>query len=265
MKSLAIFFSALFLLTACAPSKERLKAMLMENPEIIFDVIEKHPAKFAQAAQKAANEGRRLAAAKAEADEKASQDAEFKNPKVPEVAADRAIRGNKNAPLTIVEYSDFQCPYCKRGWQVMEEIAKKYGDKVRLVFKHLPLNFHPMALPAAKRFEAIAMQSPEKAYRFHDEVFLTQEKLGPEGEKFLDAVAKKVGANIAKMKTDMESPAVAARIQADTAEASKFGISGTPGFVVGGITLKGAFPAEAFAQVIDRRLAETTRGTASEK
>jgi len=155
-----------------------------------------------------------------------------------------------------VEYSDFQCPYCQRGFGTVEEVRRKYGNKIRFVLKHLPLDFHGMAMPAAKRFEAIARQSDEKAYAFHDEVFANQERLVAEGEKFLDATAEKVGANVAKMKKDMESQDVRKTIQADMDEARKFGFSGTPGFIVGGVSLRGAYPAVRFEEIIDRRLKE---------
>ncbi len=129
------------------------------------------------------------------------------------------------------------------------------------MFKSLPLDFHPLAMPASKRFEAIALQGVEKAYRFHDEVFKAQNRLSSDGEKFLDEMAKKAGANVAKMKKDMETQEVKARIESDMAEARSFGISGTPGFVVEGITVKGAYPPSHFEQIIERRLKE--RGLAS--
>ena len=190
--------------------------------------------------------------AKAEA---AQKEEEFKNPKNPELKADRAFLGNKNAPIKIFAYSDFQCPYCKRGYETVEEIRKKYKEKVVFMFKHLPLPFHPMAQPAAKRFEAIALQSAKKAYAFHDEVFKAQEGLSG-GEAFLDELVKKVGADLAKVKKDLDSPKVKARIDADMAEAKKFNISGTPGFIVAGVSLKGAYPAPSFEEIIEKRLAE---------
>lgn len=182
---------------------------------------------------------------------------EFKNPKKPVVQKGRATTGMASAPITIVAYSDFQCPYCKMGYERIEEVKKKYGNKVRFVFKHLPLSFHPFAMPAAKRFEAINVQGgSKKAYAFHDIVFKEQERLSKEGEGFLDDAAKRAGANIAKMKTDLESEKIKKIIDADMEEAHGYKIDGTPGFVVAGVTLSGAQPIEAFSQIIDQRLAE---------
>lgn len=181
---------------------------------------------------------------------------ELKNPKKPSIKAGRAVLGKASAPILIVAYSDFQCPYCREGALRIEEVRKKYGEKVKFVFKHLPLSFHPMALPAAKRFEAINLQSGKKAYEFHDYVFKNQEQLGGGGEAFLDEAARKVGVNVAKMKKDLDSAAVKKVIDADMEEARQYGIDGTPGFIVAGVTISGAQPVELFSQIIDQRLSQ---------
>lgn len=188
---------------------------------------------------------------KAEAEQR---EAEFKTPKKPKVSKERAALGSISAPILIVAYSDFQCPYCSRGANTIEEVRKKYGNKVGFVFKHLPLPFHPMAQPAAEYFEAIAIQDPKKAYLFHDEVFKNQEQLKTGGEGFLAELAKKVGADVAKVKKDLKGAVVQKRIEDDKAEAKEFQISGTPGFIVAGVTLKGAYPIAAFEEIIERKL-----------
>jgi protein-disulfide isomerase len=251
---LAVFALGLFVV-GCTPSPSQLKKILKDNPDILTETFEAHPFKMTQAMMKAHQSAQKESREQAEKEEKEQRESEYKAPKTPEIGKDRAIYGNASAPVTIVEYSDFQCPYCRRGYQTVKEVEKKYGDKVRIVFKHLPLEFHPLAMPAAKRFEAIAMQDHKKAYAFHDLVFEKQGEM--KDEKFLDDMAKKAGADLAKMKKDMESDRVKSTIQADMEEAQKFGISGTPGFIVGGISLKGAYPAPAFEEIIDRRLKET--------
>ena len=245
--------SLVILMTGCSTTKEDIRAALKSDPEIVYEALGANPARLAEVMQKASMEANRVAQARAEEEDKARVDKELKNPLKPEINEDRALRGSKDAGIVVVEYSDFQCPYCKRGFETVEELRAKYGPKMLFVFKHLPLDFHPMAMPAAKRFEAIALQSQEKAYKFHDEVFKNQEKLGQGGEKFLDEMAKKVGANMAKMKTDMVSEKVAARINADKDEAAKFGMSGTPGFIVAGVSLKGAYPMAAFENILSKR------------
>lgn len=176
------------------------------------------------------------------------------NPVKPVLEKDRAIEGPASAPILIVAYSDFQCPYCSRGAETVREVKKKYKGKVRFMFKQFPLAFHPLAMPAAKRFEALALQGTKLAYAFHDEVFKKQELLKTGGEKFLDDVAKKVGGNLVKMKKDMENEKVTSRIAADMGEGQKIGVQGTPAFVVQGVRLFGAYPKEMFELVIERSL-----------
>jgi protein-disulfide isomerase len=250
-----VVFAAVGASCAYKAKPDDLKKMMEEHPEILVGAIEKNPAKVMEALQRASQEAERTAQDRFAEQEKAQMEGELKNPKVPEIAPGRAVQ-NENGKVTIVEYSDFQCPYCQRGYLTVEEVLRKYGDKVRFVFKHLPLDFHPMAMPAAKRFEAIALQSHDKAYRFHDEVFKAQQRLGDGGEKFLDDIARKLGVDMARMKKDINSEKVTQIIESDMAEARKFEFSGTPGFLVGGVSLKGAYPAAKFEEIIDRRLKE---------
>ena len=116
-----------------------------------------------------------------------------------------------------------------------------------------------MAEPAAQYYEAVALQSHDKAEKFHDIVFENQSELKSGKEKYLDSVVKKIGANLSKVKKDMESSIVKERIAADMAEAKKFDFSGTPGFLINGVSLKGAYPFDEFKKVIDRHLEESTQ------
>lgn len=255
MKNKLSLFVLSLALTACA-TESQIKSVLEKHPEIIFSAIEKNPEKFMDTVQKAAQQAQRKGQEEQEKEEKARVENELKNPLTPELAADRAYKGASDAKITVVEYSDFQCPYCERGFRVVQQILKAYPGKVRFLFKNLPLPMHPLAMPASKRFEAIALQDADKAYKFHDEVFSNQAKLNSGGEKWMDSVAAKVGADVAKMKKDMESEKVKARIDSDMAEAEKYGISGTPGFVVAGVSVRGAYPFETFKEIIDKKLAE---------
>ncbi len=241
-------------LASCAPTAKQLKEAIEKDPSIVFVAIEKDPGKFIEIVNKAAQEAQKGQAEKAQADEQKSRDEEFKNPLKPEIQEGRVIFGNKSAPITIVEYSDFQCPYCSRGFQTIQEVKKAYGDKVRIVFKHLPLDFHPLAMPAAKYFEAIARQSPEKAEKFHDTVFENQGLLKDKGEAYFKEVAKKVGADVKKVETDIKDESIAKKIATDMEEAKKFNMSGTPGFIINGVSLRGAYPFPEFKKIIDQQL-----------
>lgn len=253
MKFIKWFLIAVFLVS-CAPSAKQLKEAVQNDPSIVFAAIEKAPDQFIEVVVKAQQEAQKVAGQKAQQEEVQQREDAYKNPLKPEIDDTRVIFGNKSAPITIVEYSDFQCPYCSRGTQTLKEIKKTYGDKVRIVFKHLPLDFHPQALPAARYFEAIALQDHTKAEKFHDLVFENQNNLGS-GDSFFREAAKKVGADLKKVEMALKNDSeIMKRIEADSAEAQKLGISATPGFIINGVPLKGAYPVGAFKEIIDRHL-----------
>lgn len=250
MKRLSLLVALLIVSTACTTSKEDLKKMLKENPEIITEAIEANPNKFIDAlnnAVKAAQEGE---GKRREEDEKKQLEESFNNPLAAEIRSDESFRGNKDAQLTLIEYSDFECPFCSRGFGTVMELMKKYEGKIRFAYKHLPLSFHPQAMPAAQYYEAIRLQSPEKAWQFHDAIYKDQRKL-QNGEAFLKASAKGLGVDMAKLAKDIKSDAVQKRIDADMAEAAKFGFQGTPGFLLNGIPVKGAYPASHFETIVE--------------
>lgn len=249
MKSMILLAVALVMATACT-SKDDLKKMMKENPDIITEAIEANPNKFIDAlnnAVKAAQEGE---GKRREEEEKKALEDSFNNPLQAEIRADESFRGNKDAPITLIEYSDFECPFCSRGFTTVMELMKKYDGKIRFAYKHLPLSFHPQAMPASQYYEAIRLQSPEKAWKFHDAIYTNQRAL-QNGEKFLEAEAKKLGVDMAKLKKDVKSEAVQKRIDADMAEAAKFGFQGTPGFLLNGIPVKGAYPTSHFDGLIE--------------
>lgn len=255
MKNLMMLVAGLsFALTACAPNGKQIKEAIEKDPSIVFVAIEKDPEKFIEVVNKAAREAQTKGAEKAQQDESKKRDEEFANPLQPKVEDGRAIHGPANAKITIVEYSDFECPYCSRGYQTIKEVVKAYPNDVRIVFKHLPLDFHPKAMPAAKYFEAVARQSAEKAYKYHDIIFEGQADLRAKGEAFMKEAAKKAGADMKKLEKDLADASLMDRINADMEEAKGFNFSGTPGFLINGVSLRGAYPFAEFKTIIDRHL-----------
>jgi len=249
MKSLFAICTVALLVTACT-SKDELKKILKENPEIITETIEAHPEKFIDAlnsAVKAAQEGQ---GKKREEQDKKALEESFNNPLQAEIRADEIIRGSKDAPITLIEFSDFECPFCSRGYSTVMELLKKYEGKIRFIYKHLPLSFHPMAMPAARYFEAIKIQSAEKAWEFHDRVYKDQRKL-QNGDGFLKSVAKELKVDMKKLEKDLKSEDIEKHIEHDMAQASKFGFQGTPGFLLNGIPVKGAYPASHFINLVE--------------
>ncbi len=174
---------------------------------------------------------------------------QFKNP-VKVAIGNAPIKGPKDAKVTIIEFSDFQCPFCKRGMDSMDAVHKEYPKDVKIAFKHLPLPFHPEAKPAARA--SIAAQRQGKFWEMHDKLFENQKSLG---EELYMSLAKEIGLDMAKFKKDFADPAVAKQVDDDAALATKLGVRGTPGFFVNGVQVKGAQPLPKFKELIDRWLA----------
>jgi protein-disulfide isomerase len=157
--------------------------------------------------------------------------------------------GPENAPVTVVEFSDFQCPFCARVGPTMKQLREAYPDKVRIVFKHLPLDFHQKAVPAALAAEAAARQG--KFWEMHDKIFSDQKDMAP--EKYA-VWAKELGLDVAKFERDRASAEVKARVDADKKEAAQLGATGTPSFYINGKYTSGAQPLEAFKSLVDAEL-----------
>ena len=248
IRSLAASFAVSLILAAAS----------MAHAEINSDDFAKAFGKFAstnegkkaigQAAQGYFEELRKEFEKKQQRQDEASLEDQFKKP-IKVDTENRPSKGPNDAKVVIVEYSDFQCPFCKRGADTMDRVMKEYSKDVKVVFKQLPLQFHPKALPAAKA--TLAAWKQDKFWEMHDACFANQAALSDE---FFLEQAKKLGLNADKFKKDMESPEIAKIIEEDKAEAEKVGISGTPGFVVGGVLVKGAYPFEHFKTIIDRWL-----------
>ena len=261
-------FIAVFLLSiGCAPSVEQVRQVIAENPEIVLETIEKNPQIVLQALEenpeefiRIAGEASRVAQIKAQENAQRAEldmrEQEYQNPKQPELATDRVYFGSDSAKITIVEYSDFECPYCSRGYQTVKQVMREYGDDVRVLYKHLPLEMHPNALPAALLYEAVAQQSADKSRKFHDALYENQGALRSGGEQWMRSVAKDLGLDMAQLEKDLKSEKIQTMVEADMTEAEQFGFSGTPGFLINGVSLKGAYPLPAFKEIIDRHLAE---------
>lgn len=223
--------------------------ILKEDPKILTEAIEKNPAEFITALQNAAKNAQDVVGKKREEEEKKKLEESFDRPLIAEIRKDESIRGSKDGPITLVEYSDFECGFCARGYETVMQLMNKYPKKLRFIYKHLPLSFHEQAMPAAQYYEAVRLQDEKKAFAFHDEIFKNQPKL-KNGAAFFDAIVKKVGADLVRVKKDLNSPAVKSRIEADIKEAGSFGMQGTPGFLLNGVPVRGAYPAEYFDTLI---------------
>ncbi len=167
-------------------------------------------------------------------------------------AAGHPTLGPNNAPVTVVEFGDFQCPFCKRSEDAVKAIRNKYGDRVRLVFMDFPLSFHAHAMQAASAARCAGGQG--KFWEYHDALFADQPKLGP-GD--LKATAKKLGLDAAKFNACFDKGQYDEAIRKDLDEGHKLNVNGTPTFFIDGRELVGAQPPESFESIIDQELAKT--------
>ncbi len=157
--------------------------------------------------------------------------------------------GPEDASVTIVEFTDYQCPFCSRVHPTVTKLVDEYAGDVRLVMKHNPLPSHPLAPGAAKA--AVAAGKQGKFWEMHDLIFKNQRKLADED---LRGYATSLGLDVARWNKDRASSEVAAAIAADQAEARRLGTTGTPAFFINGRFLSGAQPYEVFKQRIDAEL-----------
>jgi protein-disulfide isomerase len=253
LKSTILALLCLGLFGCATPTTpQQLQTLLEQNPEVLTNAIEANPLLFMEALQRTQKKASIEYAAREEQLAQQQRAAEYTNPRQPVIAPGRAILGNPEAPITIVTYSDFQCPYCVRGADTLHQLRAAYCGQLRIVFKHLPLSFHPHAETAARYFEAIARQGSEPAYTFHDLIFANQAQLNEKGEAFLIKTAAQAGADMKRLKTDLDDPSLNAVVDADQEEAAAFGFNGTPAFLVNGISIVGAQPVEEFIKIIDR-------------
>jgi protein-disulfide isomerase len=221
--------------------EERLRAIVIdvirENPKLILDTLNRYVAD-----QKKMQQERQL-------------DASFDNRLQDTVSEAHPQKGPADAPVTIIEYTDFQCPYCARGAETLQRVREMYPQKVRVVFKNLPLKMHAQAEPAARA--AIAAHRQGKFWEYHDLLFRKASQLK---EGIYAELAADLDLNVEQFREDMASEEVAALVRADQDQAGKLGLNGTPRFLVNGVQIRGAYPPEYFAQVIDRLLAEMNDG-----
>lgn len=155
-------------------------------------------------------------------------------------------RGSPMAPITIVEYSDFECPYCGRAHPVIQQALSQYEGRVRLVFRHFPLSSHPHSMPAARA--AVAAGNQDRFWEMHDLLFEHQRQLE---EEDLERYAQQLDLDMDRFRADMQSAATQERIEREKEEGVRLGVEGTPTFFVNGRRFReppsslGAYLAEA--------------------
>jgi len=171
--------------------------------------------------------------------------------------------GDKDAPVTLIEFSDMQCPFCRSFYtSAYQQIKKDYIDtgKVVMYYRHYPLSFHPAAQKSAEALECANDQ--DRMWQFHDLMFDKQQALDPSGgtvEYTVDDIkawAAELGMNTSQFNECLDTDKYADKVDSDLADGTAAGVSGTPAFFVNGTSLVGAQPYESFKAIIDQELAK---------
>ncbi|MBI4975389.1 DsbA family protein [Candidatus Peregrinibacteria bacterium] len=179
-----------------------------------------------------------------------------------DLSDDDPVLGDKSAPISIVDFSDFQCPYCRSFYnETFSKIKQAYIDtgKVKFIYRDFPLSFHPDAMPAAMSAECVREQKGDKAYyEMHDKIFEGENKLGSGTVEIpkssLDKYAKEIGVDMDKFQSCVKSEKYKSEIEADVEAGKKIGVGGTPSFVVAGKYIEGAEDFSTFQAIIDEAL-----------
>ncbi len=160
-------------------------------------------------------------------------------------------QGDPKAPIVLIEFSDFQCPYCKKTRPTLERLMKEYKGKIYYVFRDFPLSFHKQAPDAS---HAANCAGDQKKYWEYNSELWNKQAIIKDGMSTLNAAAETVGLDKAKFDACMTSKKYVAEIDKDQADGSAAGVSGTPAYFINGIFLNGAQPYEAFKEIIDEEL-----------
>jgi protein-disulfide isomerase len=233
-----------------AELKSALKALLKENPDIILDVLQDNSEMVLEIAQ----QGNLLRKRKALL---AQWERDAEEPKTVALEG-RPFRGAPNAPVTIVAYSDFTCPYCRQAELTMGQLLAKYPDTIRMTFKALPKD-DPFSLALAKYSTAAFMLDETKGWEFFDKLFQDVERFERDGESYLKATSVALGYDFRKLKTEAGGEKVQARLAQDRKEADALGVSGTPHFLINNLMVRGAVSKDLFEEAIEMALKLTKK------
>lgn len=176
---------------------------------------------------------------------------------ITKVASDDHAKWSADSEIVLIEYGDFQCPGCASYYPTIKELGEEYGDKVKFVFRHLPLrNIHPNAQSAALAAEAASKQG--KFWEMHDRLFETQSSWGQVAsnqQKLFEEYAKELGLDEAKFRADYTDSTTSERINRDVNSATQLGITGTPAFILNGKRIDTpANNIDAFRKILDEAL-----------
>ena len=227
---------------------EMLRKVFREHPELVLDVLRENSIEVLEVAQKGSQE-RQYKAMRAQWQEDLK--------KKRDIRYNRPFMGNESAPVTIVAYSDYTCPYCADAAETIHQVLAARKSSVRFMFKNYPRRDQPLARLASEYVTAAFVLEPEKAWAYHDAVFAGQMRLLKEGEGFLRSEALTLGFNLQKLGAEVKGRKVKSIIDEDIAEALEIGVPGTPFHMVNNLSVRGGLPLPAFLEAVDTALAAT--------
>lgn len=246
-KLLPALLLCIIALTGCTQARfeAQLRETLRNNPEIVYEAIDQDTATLYTLVEKGAK-ARQIAKAldKFEAALEAPMELAINDA--------RPMKGNKNAPVTVVAFTDFQCGYCGRGALTLKNLMEENPSSFRYVAKHAPMS--ETGEFAARLFEAIGMQDSEAAWKFYYQAFAGQQAIAASGmanEMYFEMASRLEGIDAEKLKVDMGSDTVTDSLIADATEFSEGNFRGVPVYFVNGAPIQGAYPASFFKKAID--------------
>ncbi|MBX7057176.1 MAG: thioredoxin domain-containing protein [Leptospirales bacterium] len=170
------------------------------------------------------------------------------------VERDDPARLNLQAKVTVIEFSDFECPFCARAQEITRKVREAYGNRIRWVVKDFPLHFHPHAMGAHIAAHCVLRQDQEKYWRFFDTIFAPDRPANILQPDSLRRAAAAQGVNVSDYDQCLRDPTVEQRIRKNMQAGEEAGVSGTPSFFINGHQIEGAMPFEEFKRLIDREL-----------
>ncbi len=221
-----------------------LRQLLREDPDIVLDVLRDNSELVLDIAQQGSNQ-RRLKIL-------SSQWKQELDTVRPVALDERPIRGEANAPVTVVAFSDFTCPYCTQAAATIGSLLRDNPGKIRFIFKHFPLEGHRFARMAAEYYVAASFQDSDKAWAFYDNLFRSGKDLNEAGEAFIKQAAEAAGLDMKKLGADLRGKAskIRAIIDEDIADGQALGFQGTPNFLVNNLIVRGALSKDLFNRAI---------------
>ncbi|MGN7612757.1 DsbA family protein [Magnetococcales bacterium HHB-1] len=176
----------------------------------------------------------------------------LKPPKPPRInvpGPNSSAKGRAGAPITIIEFSDFECPYCRRAHQTVQQLLRVYPGRIRLIFRHFPLPGHQHAVKASEA--SLCAEKQGKFWQYHDALF---DQKGWQKKDGFKTLAKSLSLDMKSFNHCLDSGEMNARVKQDKAIGSGLGVTGTPHFFINGVSQSGAIPLETFRKLIDAEL-----------